>query len=83
MKSTACRRAALRLGYLGGGVLLALNVAWILSPATFGLRDAAQASRLSFASVAVWWLLFSIPLFRRVPEPAIARRRTALDRRSS
>jgi UMF1 family MFS transporter len=57
------------LGYLGGGVLLALNVAWILSPATFGLRDAAQASRLSFASVAVWWLLFSIPIFRRVPEP--------------
>ena len=34
------------LGYLGGGVLLAFNVAWILSPATFGLRDAAQASRL-------------------------------------
>lgn len=57
------------LGYLGGGVLLALNVAWILSPGTFGLRDAAQASRLSFASVAVWWFLFSIPLFRRVPEP--------------
>ena len=56
-------------GYLGGGVLLALNVAWILSPGTFGLRDAAQASRLSFASVAVWWFLFSIPLFRRVPEP--------------
>ena len=58
------------LGYLGGGVLLALNVAWILSPATFGLRDAGQASRLSFASVALWWCLFSIPLFRRVPEPA-------------
>jgi UMF1 family MFS transporter len=57
------------LGYLGGGVLLALNVAWILSPATFGLQDAAQASRLSFASVAVWWFLFSIPLFRNVPEP--------------
>ena len=58
------------LGYLGGGVLLALNVAWILSPATFGLRDAAHASRLSFASVALWWFLFSIPLFRGVPEPA-------------
>jgi UMF1 family MFS transporter len=26
--------------------------------------------RLAFLSVAVWWLLFSIPLFRRVPEPA-------------
>lgn len=59
------------LGYLGGGVLLALNVAWILSPGTFGLRDGAQASRLSFASVAVWWSLFSIPLFRRVPEPMV------------
>jgi len=59
------------LGYLGGGLLLALNVAWILSPGTFGLRDAGQASRLSFASVAVWWALFSIPLFRRVPEPAV------------
>ena len=58
-------------GYLGGGILLALNVAWIVTPATFGLRDAGQASRLSFLSVAVWWALFSIPLFRRVPEPAI------------
>jgi UMF1 family MFS transporter len=60
------------LGYLGGGILLALNVSWILSPSTFGLRDAGQASRLSFLSVAVWWALFSIPLFRRVPEPPIA-----------
>jgi UMF1 family MFS transporter len=59
------------LGYLGGGVLLALNVAWILSPGTFGLRDASQASRLSFASVALWWSVFSIPLLRRVPEPAV------------
>ena len=68
------------LGYLGGGLLLALNVAWILSPATFGLRDAGQASRLSFFSVAVWWSLFSIPLFRGVREPRIdvgARTRTS------
>ena len=26
-------------------------------------------TRLSFASVAAWWLIFSVPLFRRVPEP--------------
>jgi UMF1 family MFS transporter len=63
--------AGYALGYLGGGLLLAVNVAWILSPSTFGLRDAGQASRLSFLSVAVWWVLFSIPLFRRVPEPAV------------
>jgi UMF1 family MFS transporter len=59
------------MGYLGGGLLLALNVAWILKPGAFGLRDASQASRLSFLSVAIWWALFSIPLFRRVREPQL------------
>jgi UMF1 family MFS transporter len=57
------------LGYVGGGVLLAINLAWILSPATFGLPDTLAAIRLSFASVAVWWLVFSMPLFLRVREP--------------
>jgi MFS transporter, UMF1 family len=57
------------LGYLGGGVLLLLNLAWILQPATFGFADAAAATKASFASVAIWWLVFSIPFFRRVPEP--------------
>ncbi|MGH9163325.1 MAG: MFS transporter [Vicinamibacteraceae bacterium] len=57
------------LGYLGGGLLLAINLAWILRPEAFGLPDADVAVRLSFVSVAIWWLLFSLPLFRRVPEP--------------
>jgi UMF1 family MFS transporter len=57
------------LGFLGGGVLLLVNLAWILSPATFGLPDTVAAIKLSFASVAFWWLIFSIPLLRRVPEP--------------
>jgi UMF1 family MFS transporter len=56
-------------GYLGGGVLLAINLLWILFPRRFGIPDAETATRISFASVAVWWLAFSIPLFRRVPEP--------------
>ncbi len=56
-------------GYFGGGLLLAINLAWILFPRRFGIADAEAATRLSFASVAVWWLAFSIPLFRRVPEP--------------
>jgi UMF1 family MFS transporter len=63
--------AGYALGYLGGGLLLAINLAWILQPTWFGMRDSGLASRLSFVSVAVWWLLFSIPLFRRVPEPAV------------
>jgi len=61
---------AYAIGYLGGGVLLVINLAWILSPATFGLADSVAAIRLSFVSVAVWWFVFSLPLFFRVPEPA-------------
>jgi UMF1 family MFS transporter len=60
------------LGYLGGGVLLALNLLWIQKPAWFGLPDAGVATRLAFLSVAIWWALFAIPLFRRVPEPPVA-----------
>jgi MFS transporter, UMF1 family len=62
--------AGYAVGYLGGGVLLAINLAMIQKPAWFGIPDAATAVRLSLASVGVWWLLFSIPIFRHVPEPA-------------
>jgi len=62
--------AGFALGYLGGGLLLAANLAAISSPQRFGLPDADTAVRMSFLSVAVWYALFSIPLFRRVPEPA-------------
>jgi len=61
--------AGYALGYVGGGLLLVVNLAWIVSPATFGIPDTLAAIRLSFVSVAVWWLVFSLPLFRRVPEP--------------
>ena len=56
-------------GYLGGGLLLAVHLVLIAMPQRFGLADAGEATRLAFASVAAWWLGFSIPLFRRVPEP--------------
>ena len=56
------------LGYLGGGLLFAFNVAMALKPHWFGLTDATQAIRLAFASVAVWWLVFTIPLLRKVGE---------------
>ncbi len=57
------------LGYLGGGLLFALNVWMTLAPATFGLADATAAVRVSFLSVAVWWFLFSLPLALFVREP--------------
>jgi UMF1 family MFS transporter len=54
------------MGYLGGGLLLAINIVMIqLLPGTWG-------PRLSFLSVAIWWGVFSIPLFRNVPEPPSA-----------
>lgn len=58
------------LGYLGGGLLLALNLAWLLMPRRFGLPDVEAATRLSFVSVALWWAAFSLPLALRVREPA-------------
>jgi UMF1 family MFS transporter len=64
--------AGFAIGFLGGGVLLLVNLAWILTPSTFGLPDTVAAIRLTFVSVAVWWLAFSIPLLRRVPEPPAA-----------
>jgi UMF1 family MFS transporter len=56
-------------GYVGGGVLLAVNLAMITMPQRFGFASAGDATRASLASVAVWWFVFSIPLFRSVPEP--------------
>lgn len=54
------------MGYLGGGLLLAINVVMLQTiPGTWG-------ARLSFLSVAIWWAVFSIPLFLRVPEPPAA-----------
>lgn len=63
--------AGFAIGFIGGGVLLLVNLAWILSPGTFGLPDTVAAIKWSLASVGVWWLLFSVPLFRRVPEPPV------------
>jgi UMF1 family MFS transporter len=57
------------LGYIGGGLLFALNVLMYLKPGVFGLPDGATAIRVSFVMVAVWWAVFSIPLMLFVDEP--------------
>jgi UMF1 family MFS transporter len=59
------------LGYLGGGLLLALNL-WMIQtlPGNWG-------TKLTFVSVALWWAVFSIPLLRQVPEPPAATGRLA------
>jgi UMF1 family MFS transporter len=62
------------MGYVGGGILLVINVLWVLKPRIFGMPDVGFALRASFLSVAVWWALFSIPFFRHVPEPPFAKK---------
>ncbi|CAN5900800.1 MFS transporter [soil metagenome] len=61
--------AGYALGYVGGGILLVVHAAMIVQPQMFGLADAGAASRVAFLTVAVWWVVFSIPIFRNVPEP--------------
>jgi len=62
------------MGYIGGGLLLLINVIMIFVGPRFlpnmAENDAiALMMRLSLSSVAVWWTVFSIPIFRHVPEP--------------
>ncbi len=56
-------------GYLGGGLLLTINLLMIMKPALFGIFSSEWGVRLSFITVAVWWALFSFPLLSNVPEP--------------
>lgn len=56
------------LGYLGGGLLFAVNVAMVLQPTWFGLADASEAIRYAFLSVALWWAIFSLPIMLFVTE---------------
>ncbi len=70
--------AGYALGYIGGGLLLLVSLLMIMNPGLLGLptgdeatpSEASLPARISFVLTAVWWLGFSIPLFRRVPEPA-------------
>ena len=62
--------AGFALGYLGGGLVLAAGSILLAAPDRFGFDDRVGAMKASFLLVAAWWLLFSLPLFRWVREPA-------------
>lgn len=62
------------MGYIGGGVLLAINLAMILFvPGFFPPEQEAEITqlmtRMAFLTVAVWWFIFTLPLLRYVSEP--------------
>lgn len=54
-------------GYIGGGILLAINVLMIQF-----MADGQLAARLSFVSVSIWWAVFTTPLILNVKEPSPA-----------
>lgn len=61
-------------GYMGGGILLGINICMIYALPGSVLFPGADplpllAMRLTFLSVAVWWFLFSLPVQLLVPEP--------------
>ena len=58
------------MGYIGGGILLAINLGMIMAlPELIPGVDAGVMTRLSFVTVAVWWFVFTLPLLKRVKEP--------------
>lgn len=57
-------------GYLGSVILFAIDLALLLKPGWFGLSP-YWAPRIVFVTVALWWAGFTLPLLRRVPEPAV------------
>jgi UMF1 family MFS transporter len=58
------------LGYLGGGLLLALNLALMLNAARLGLSR-GLAVRISLLSAGLWWGGFAAITFRRLQSRAM------------
>ncbi|QHT60056.1 MFS transporter [Paenibacillus lycopersici] len=58
------------MGYLGGGLLLLVNLVMIMFYDKLGFPTKTLATQTVFAMVGVWWLLFSLPVMRNVKETA-------------
>jgi UMF1 family MFS transporter len=64
------------LGYIGGGMLLAINLIMLKYPESLGFPVGYFTVQDCFLSVSLWWLIFSLPTFlllreksRKVPPP--------------
>ena len=62
-------------GYLGGVILLLFNLLMIMKPALFGF-DAGSSlpARISFVTVFLWWIGFSLITFSRLPRYTFRKR---------
>jgi UMF1 family MFS transporter len=69
--------AGFATGYLGGGLMLALNLVIIALHDSLGLSKGG-AVRVCFLLVAGWWALFTVPLLLFVPEKGGGQTRTSI-----
>ncbi len=61
------------LGYIGGGILLALNLLLVFRAEALGITT-ATAARISLASAGAWWAIFTlIPLAALRPRAPVKR----------
>lgn len=60
------------MGYLGGGLLLLVNIVLFLFSDRIGI-DSSLAVRINLASAGIWWLLFSQITFRALHPRAAMR----------
>ncbi len=68
------------MGYLGGVVLLLFNLLMIMKPGWFGISDPFLPARISFLTVFLWWIGFSMITFRRLPRYTYRKRQKDKDR---
>lgn len=62
------------MGYLGGVILLLFNLVMIMNPDFFGITDKTLPARISFVTVCVWWLGFSLITFFKLPKFTLGNR---------
>ena len=62
------------LGYIGGVILLIINLIFVLFPGFFGISDLSLPPRIAFATVFLWWIGFSQITFRRLPKYTFGKR---------
>ena len=55
------------MGYIGSVILMILNLAMVMKPAFFGIENSGYATRISFLTVGIWWVLFAQITFYYLP----------------
>ncbi len=58
------------LGYIGGGLLLAINLMMLKYPKALGFPEGTFTVQDCFLSVSFWWFIFSLPTFFLLRERA-------------